>query len=66
MDEHITSTRCSHCGDVIGAYEPTVTVSDGFARRISRASAPDALATADACYHDACYEQLHNEPARDS
>lgn len=56
-----TTTRCHRCGDVIGAYEPMVVLSDGRAHSTSRASAPDALLDGGECYHDACYGQTRGD-----
>ena len=60
--------RCHHCGDVIGVYEPLVTLADGHPRETSRAL---ELVTPEhhvdgACYHRACFERLGTEPALDS
>ena len=47
--------RCAACGQVIGVYEPLVHVSNGVARKTSRAAEPQlAGAQADAVYHLAC------------
>lgn len=56
--------RCRHCGDVIGAYEPMVLVTDGLAYRTSRA-ALGAGARVGHNYHSACYMQAGGEPALD-
>lgn len=58
-DNH--TSRCRRCGDVIGAYEPMVVLSDGRAYSTSRASAPDGLVYGEECYHDACYGQLRGD-----
>ena len=52
--------RCHHCGDVIGVYEPLVTLADGQPRETSRALDPSAgdSRAGGAHYHRACYERL--------
>jgi len=52
--------RCRHCGDVIGVYEPLVTVTDGHPRETSRVlELGNAEHRTDgACYHRSCYERL--------
>ncbi|HLM87334.1 MAG TPA: hypothetical protein VK272_14235 [Solirubrobacteraceae bacterium] len=55
-------SRCVHCGDVIGAYEPTIVIGDGRPRRTSRAAELEVIWTGADCYHDACYRQAHGEP----
>lgn len=55
--------HCHHCGDVIGVYEPLVTLADGHPRETSRAlelDAPDRH-TDGACYHRACFERVGAE-----
>jgi hypothetical protein len=48
--------RCTHCGDVIGVYEPLVVVADDEARRTSLAAEPDAATNPDATYFNgACH-----------
>lgn len=54
-------TRCRRCGDVIGAYEPTVVLEDGRARVTSRARAENPAELTGECYHSACYAGMHNE-----
>jgi hypothetical protein len=51
---------CHHCGDVIGVYEPLVTLADGQPRETSRAlELGNAEHRTDgACYHRSCYEHL--------
>jgi hypothetical protein len=51
---------CSHCSDVIGAYEPMILVTDGHARSTSRALEPVAAKLGD-CYHGSCYERAHGD-----
>ncbi len=51
--------HCHSCGDVIGVYEPLVTLADGVPRLTSRALEPgftDHLH--DTCYHSTCFEHL--------
>jgi hypothetical protein len=54
--------RCAHCADLIGAYEPMVTVEDGRARRTSRTAELRAGRLASEAYHHACYVLEHGEP----
>jgi hypothetical protein len=48
---------CRDCGDVIGAYEPMVVLTDGLARSTSRAAEPKDERLVGECYHGACYER---------
>ncbi|MGH2856603.1 MAG: hypothetical protein ACRDMJ_03875 [Solirubrobacteraceae bacterium] len=51
--------RCGRCQQVIGVYEPAVTIAGGRARRTSRAADPELLRAATGGaehYHLACYE----------
>ncbi len=58
--------RCSHCGDVIGVYEPIVVLVDGGPHRTSRARLGGDARPAAECYHDDCYARLLGErPLRD-
>lgn len=52
---------CVHCGDVIGAYEPMVTISDGYARHTSRTSEKHGDRPIGACYHSCCYQSVHGD-----
>jgi len=52
--------RCHCCGEVIGVYEPLVTLIEGRPYETSRALAPDTVDSANDCYHRACYERLDN------
>ncbi len=49
------AVRCAGCGDVIGAYEPTIVIVDGKPSPGSRLDQAGASATADVSYHQACY-----------
>jgi hypothetical protein len=60
------ASHCCHCGEVIGVYEPLVTLVDGRAHETSRILEPGATERVGDCYHRACYERLHeDEPAAD-
>lgn len=52
---------CPYCGELIGAYEPIVTVEDGRARRTSRTAELRAGRLASAHFHHACYVLEHGE-----
>jgi hypothetical protein len=47
--------RCHICRDVIGIYEPMITLLDGRPYETSQAVEPDGAARASECYHQACY-----------
>jgi hypothetical protein len=47
--------RCHQCGDVIGMYEPLITLVDGQPRETSRAVAQSTAVVGEECYHRACY-----------
>jgi hypothetical protein len=49
--------HCHDCGEVIGVYEPLVTLVDGHARELSRAADPHVTARDGECLHRACFEQ---------
>ncbi len=51
--------RCAHCGDVIGVYEPLVTVMEGRPLTTSRLNHPELGADAPGCYHRDCFEHTH-------
>lgn len=53
--------RCRACGDVIGVYEPLVTLIDGQANETSRAAREDVGALGEECYHHACFTPVHGE-----
>jgi hypothetical protein len=59
MDEKL---RCVSCGDVIGTYEPLVTLCAGQTRRTSKAAEMDRCDSLGECYHRACFENKHGEP----
>ncbi|HTZ87831.1 MAG TPA: hypothetical protein VL988_04900 [Solirubrobacteraceae bacterium] len=48
--------RCEHCRDVIGVYEPVVTMIDGEPLRTSRAVALGHLRGAP-CFHEGCFKR---------
>jgi hypothetical protein len=58
------TTRCRHCGDVIGVYEPMIVITDGRARSTSRAAEIEAGGPLEQCYHDACCEPAHREGSK--
>ena len=47
--------RCTHCGDVIGVYEPLILTGDGEIRETSLAAEGDVLLERGAHYHRGCY-----------
>ena len=49
--------RCSHCGDVIGVYEPLITVVEGQPHRTSRLADPLLTAREAGCFHPRCFEE---------
>ena len=49
--------RCTHCGAVIGVYEPAIEVAGQSRRETSRAARPDLVASSAAVYHAGCYEE---------
>ncbi|MDE3134676.1 MAG: hypothetical protein KGL15_11470 [Acidobacteriota bacterium] len=58
------SPRCSRCHEVIGVYEPAVTMIGCIARRTSRAADPElsrAAAAGAEQYHLACFEARAGE-----
>jgi hypothetical protein len=50
--------HCHCCGEVIGVYEPLVTLFDGHVYEGSRALIPGCLDWGGEHYHRACYERL--------
>lgn len=52
MDE---LSRCAHCGEVIGVYEPLVVIEDSRVRRTSYAAEPHLADRHGPRYHHACY-----------
>jgi hypothetical protein len=50
--------RCRHCGDVIGVYEPLVTVEGGISRESSLAREPSIARARAPHYHRYCHQQL--------
>jgi hypothetical protein len=55
--------RCRHCGEVIGVYEPLITVTGGHAVTSSRALDPELTDRNGEHYHRACFELLNEAPA---
>jgi hypothetical protein len=51
-------SRCRHCGDVIGVYEPIVLRAATGDRRTSIAAEPELFPTSDDCFHQACYRVI--------
>jgi hypothetical protein len=49
--------RCPHCGDLIGVYEPLITVTDGRPHETSRAAHPNPGAGGAQCFHRRCYQE---------
>ena len=56
------TSRCRHCGEVIGVYEPMIVLREGRPRRTSRA-AEATSSTSGECYHEDCYAQAPREDA---
>ncbi|HXR28478.1 MAG TPA: hypothetical protein VN772_02785 [Solirubrobacteraceae bacterium] len=56
--------RCRRCGEIIGVYEPLVTLVEGRPWETSRLADPLAAALDGGAYHRACYEQAHGELER--
>jgi hypothetical protein len=52
--------RCEHCGELIGVYEPLVSVPDG-GRLTSIAAEPELLEARVALRHAACAELMPDE-----
>jgi hypothetical protein len=51
--------RCAHCGEVIGAYEPTIVVElDGIIHETSWAAQPKLVGLPTGNYHLACHRAL--------
>jgi len=49
--------RCTHCGEVIGVYEPVIHVVGGRPEKTSRAAEPSlSTGSAGPIYHLLCYE----------
>jgi hypothetical protein len=47
--------RCSHCGDIIGVYEPLVALTAGRALETSLAAGAVRGEHDASCYHRDCY-----------
>jgi hypothetical protein len=50
--------RCAHCQQVIGVYEPLVTMVSGRARETSRAAEPELASIDEPVYHAAGFEHF--------
>ena len=60
-DSHAASParlRCQHCGEVIGVYEPLVTVGQGGWRVTSVAAEPNLDLAGAECFHAACHDRM--------
>jgi hypothetical protein len=53
--------HCCHCGEVIGVYEPVVTLEEGRARELSLVVGPRPAAGV--AYHRSCYLERHGDSA---
>ncbi len=51
---------CHLCRDVIGIYEPMITLFQGHPHETSQAAEPDGYVRASECYHRACYLPEHS------
>ena len=49
------SVHCDECGEVIGIYEPLVTLVHGRPHETSRAAGSNPASDGAACYHRACF-----------
>ena len=59
--------RCQRCGDVIGAYEPTVLVTPTGPHETSLAAEPRLVSsTTHSRYHQACFEQIDERQQLDN
>jgi hypothetical protein len=56
-DPVLPRLRCRHCGDVIGAYEPTVVQAPQGPRHTSVAAEPELHRTDEACFHRDCFTE---------
>jgi hypothetical protein len=59
-------TRCAHCGEVIGVYEPLVALVDGRASESSLVAEPACDRDADACFHRECFLELGEDAEGDA
>jgi hypothetical protein len=50
-----TRLRCGLCEDVIGVYEPLITLADGQSRLTSRAAEAHVGAHREPCFHRSCF-----------
>jgi hypothetical protein len=46
---------CSHCGDIIGVYEPLIMMAESGQHETSVAAELHLFPTNDDCYHHSCY-----------
>jgi hypothetical protein len=56
--------RCTHCGDVIGVYEPLIAISDGRAYETSLAAGTPGAGHRTDCFHRTCYDAHRLRTAR--
>ncbi len=58
-------SRCRHCGEVIGVYEPMIVLRKGQVCRTSRAAeiSSSAIGKSGECYHDECYARAGSKDA---
>jgi hypothetical protein len=55
--------RCTHCGEVIGVYEPLIAISDGRAYETSLAAGAPGAGHKTGCFHRVCYDaHRHTRP----
>ena len=50
-----TTLRCGLCEDVIGVYEPLITLANGQPQMTSRAAEAHVGASGEPCFHRACF-----------
>ena len=58
----VDNLRCHLCGDVIGAYEPLVSLVAGTPRRGNRRAVAQGELDARECYHHACFATFTVDP----
>jgi hypothetical protein len=57
--------RCRHCEEVIGMYEPVVTLVEGTPLRTSRLAAPAGQLASWPCFHSDCFEESESGPSEE-
>jgi hypothetical protein len=55
------TVHCDDCGEVIGAYEPMITLMEGHAMETSRVAEPRTASRGAECYHRGCFERRHGD-----